>query len=226
MTDAGLLLAAGGVAALVALATDRAPVLRMAGAIAAAFALASAVRAGAGGVLIILAAALLLLNLGHLALLLLARQRARFSEEEERMVAHGLAGLDRAQARHLLDQGMWIDGKPGEVLTRENQPVSHLFYLSAGAAQVTNGGRWIATVGAPTFFGEITVLDESGATATVTLEGEGRFWCVPAGELRLFLRENPALRGALENCFIGTLTQKLRAANRVIGGGVRAPHAG
>lgn len=216
MTTAELLLGGAGAALFFATATDRRPLLRGGVALAGVLGLL-AWRASSGWpVLGMLAAAVAALNLFHIALLLLAGRRLRFTAEEEGMLAHGLKGLSAPQARHLLDQGLWIEGRTGEVLTRENQPVTHLFYLASGAAEVTSEGRWIVTTGAPTFLGEITVLDEAGATATATLAGPSRFWCVPARELRLFLRENPAIRIALEHSFIGTLADKLRIANSVI----------
>ena len=44
-----------------------------------------------------------------------ANQAARFSSEEEQMLEGPLKGLGRAQARRLIDQGVWIDGRTGDV---------------------------------------------------------------------------------------------------------------
>ena len=216
MTTSALLVDGAGVALLLATVTDRKPLLRGGAAIAGVLAFLAWRRSSAGPMPGVLAAAVAAVNLFYLALIQLAGRRMRFTAEEGAVLAHGLHGLSPAQARHLLDQGMWIDGKAGEVLTRENEPVTHLFYLASGSAEVTSGDRWIVTARAPTFLGEITVLDESGATATTTLAAPSRFWCVAADELRLFLKENPAIRVALEHSFIGTLADKLRVVNRAI----------
>ena len=48
------------------------------------------------------------------------------------MLEGPLAGLGRAQARRLIDQGMWIDGRSGDVLIREGEPAAQLYYLASG----------------------------------------------------------------------------------------------
>ncbi|MFS0736222.1 cyclic nucleotide-binding domain-containing protein [Sphingomonas sp. 1P06PA] len=147
------------------------------------------------------------------ALLAIRNLRLRFNPEEQRMVESAFGTLDRRQARQLIDQGVWLDGKAGEVLTREGEPVGNLFYLADGTAAVSSRGMWIATATAPTLVGEMTVLDQSGATATVSLDGAARMWCVDGPALRRFLKENPDIRMALENSFFGSLIAKLRSSN-------------
>lgn len=147
------------------------------------------------------------------ALLAIRNLRLRFNAEEQRMFETVFATLDRRQARHLIDQGVWLDGKAGEVLTREGEPVGNLFYLGEGTAAVSSRGMWIATATAPTLVGEMTVLDQSGATATVSLDGAARMWCIDGPALRRFLKENPDIRMALENSFFGSLIAKLRSSN-------------
>ena len=51
------------------------------------------------------------------------------------MIDSLVAGLSQNRARHLIDQGMWLAGKEGDVLTREGEPVGHLYYLAEGEAQ-------------------------------------------------------------------------------------------
>src|SRR3546814_11136290 len=62
--------------------------------------------------------------------------RTRFTVEEEAMLAGVLSALPRSRARHLLDQGFWLSGRAGDVLTREEEAVTHLFYLGSGEARV------------------------------------------------------------------------------------------
>ena len=107
---------------------------------------------------------------------LLSNKRVRFTAEEEPMVAHLLTGLSPSRARHFLDQGFWLSGHNGDVLTREEEPVGHLFYLASGEARVTSHGLQVGTCRAGDLIGEITVLSGERATATVTLTGPARFW--------------------------------------------------
>src|ERR1043165_4038479 len=53
---------------------------------------------------------------------------ARFSADEKAMLDRLFADLPQSRARHLIDQGLWLTGKAGDVLTREGEPVDHLYY--------------------------------------------------------------------------------------------------
>jgi hypothetical protein len=154
-----------------------------------------------------------------LARRLLRDRTVRFTSEEEPIVAHLLTGLAPSRARHFLDQGFWLSGHAGDVLTREEEPVGHLFYLASGEARVTSHGRHVGTCRAGDLIGEITVLSGERASATVTLTGPARFWCAPANVLRPYLDAHDAVRHALEHGFAASLQAKLRASNdRVVEG--------
>jgi CRP-like cAMP-binding protein len=160
-------------------------------------------------------------------LLLLARRlhrdrRARFTPDEEAMVAALLPNLGASRARHLLDQGFWLSGERGDVLTREEEPVGHLYYLAAGEARVLSHGRQVGTCRAGDLIGEVTVLSGEQASATVILTGPARFWCAPANVLRPYLAAHDEVRHALEQGFALALKSKLRASNRTIAGGGEA----
>jgi Cyclic nucleotide-binding domain len=168
----------------------------------------------------LLAAATLLL----LGRRLYQNKKVRFTPEEEVMAASLLAGLPPARARHLLDQGFWLTGKAGDILTREDEPVSHLFYLASGEARVTSHGRQVGTCRAGDLIGEVTVLSGDQASATVVLAGPARFWCAPATVLRPYLDAHEEVRRAIEHGFADSLRAKLRASNETIlkAGGVAA----
>lgn len=162
---------------------------------------------------------LLAVNLALLARRLHLDRRARFTPEEETMAAALLPGLAPARARHLLDQGFWLNGERGDVLTREDEPVGHLYYLAAGEARVMSRGRQVGTCRAGDLIGEVTVLSGERASATVILAGPARFWCAPADMLRAYLDAHEEVRHALEHGFVAALKSKLRASNRTIAGG-------
>lgn len=160
--------------------------------------------------LLLLASLLLLLKR------LLDRARVRFSPDEEAMLTGVLAGLPSSRARHLLDQGFWLSGRDGDTLTREDEPVSHLFYLASGEARVMSHGRQVGTCRAGDLIGEVTVLSGDQASATVTLNGPARFWCAPATVLRPYLEAHDDVRRALEQGFTASLRTKLRKSNDAI----------
>jgi len=145
---------------------------------------------------------------------LVANKAARFSREEEDMLSGPLSGLGRAQARRLLDQGFWMEGRPGDVLTREGEQAAQLVYLSRGAADVRAHGHLVGNIGPQQLIGEATVLGDAPATATVTLTAPSRFWCAQGHALNAYLAANPDARHALEHGFTISLRDKLEAMNR------------
>lgn len=155
---------------------------------------------------------------------LLKNKRVRFTLEEEAMVTGILSDLSPSRARHLLDQGFWLTGKAGDTLTREEEPVTHLFYLASGEARVMSHGRQVGRVHSGDLIGEVTVLSGDQASATVILTGPARFWCAPASALRPYLNHHEDVRRALEHGFAESLRAKLRASNETIvaGGGIAA----
>lgn len=143
-----------------------------------------------------------------------ANRAARFTTEEEAMLEGPLKGLGRAQARRLIDQGVWIDGRPGDVLIREGAPAAQLFYLAAGGGDVHSHGNLVGNITPGQLIGEATVLGEAAAIATVTLTRPSRFWCAQGKSLNAYLAANPDARHALEHSFTVSLRQKLDAMNR------------
>ena len=159
---------------------------------------------------------LLLATLLLLGKRLLENSKVRFTPEEEVMLKGLLASLPRSRARHLLDQGFWLSGREGDTLTREEEAVSHLYYLSSGEARVTSHGRQVGLCRPGDLIGEVTVLSGDQASATVTLTGPARFWCAPANVLRPYLQANDDARHAIEQGFTAALRHKLRDSNERI----------
>jgi CRP-like cAMP-binding protein len=143
-----------------------------------------------------------------------ANRTARFTAEEQAMLDGPLHGLGRARARRLMDQGIWIDGREGDVLIREGEPAAQLFYIASGGGDVHSRGNLVGRVGSGQLAGEATVLGESAAIATVTLTEPSRFWCAQGKSLNAYLAANPDARHALEHSFNVSLREKLDAMNR------------
>jgi hypothetical protein len=144
---------------------------------------------------------------------LIENAKTRFTDEEEAMLAGVFSALPRSRARHLLDQGFWLSGREGDVLTREEEAVTHLFYLASGEARVMSHDRQVGTCRAGDLIGEVTVLSGEAASATVILDGPARFWCAPAKVLRPYIKAHDDVRQALEQGFSASLRAKLRASN-------------
>ncbi|MEO7691122.1 MAG: cyclic nucleotide-binding domain-containing protein [Sphingomonas sp.] len=145
--------------------------------------------------------------------------KIRFTDDEEAMRTGFLSALPRSAARQFIDQGLWLSGTAGEVLTREGEPVDNLYYLLSGDAEATSQGRQVGTCRAGDLIGEATILSGDAATATVTLNGPATFWCASTTALRRFLDDHDGLRVAIERSLASAVKDKLRAANRTIAGG-------
>lgn len=161
-------------------------------------------------VLLLLVNAVLLLQYAR------SNRAVRFSADEEPMLGVLLQGLPRSRARHFLDQGFWLTGKPGETLVTEGEPVSHLFYVASGAAKVMSAGKQVGVVHAGDLIGEVTVLSGERASATVVLTEAARLWCAPAQTLRLYLDAHHDVRHAVEQSFAAALRHKLQEMNRTV----------
>ena len=143
-----------------------------------------------------------------------ANQTAKFSPEENAMLEGPLAGLGRAQARRLIDQGIWIEAREGDVLVKEGEPAAQLYFLATGAGDVHSRGNLVGRVVPGQLIGEATVLGEAAAIATVTVTQPARVWCAQGRTLNAYLAANPDARHALEHSFTVSLRQKLDAMNR------------
>ncbi|MEO9131844.1 MAG: cyclic nucleotide-binding domain-containing protein [Sphingomonas sp.] len=145
--------------------------------------------------------------------------KIRFTDEEEAMRAGFLSALPRSAARQFIDQGLWLSGSAGDVLTREGEPVANLYYLRSGDAEATSQGQQVGTCRAGDLIGEATILSGDAATATVTLNGPASFWCASTTALQRFLDDHDGVRVAIERSLASAVKDKLRAANKTIAGG-------
>jgi hypothetical protein len=209
------------VAAIFQRSIDR---LRAIVAVAALIGLAHASFMTGSGLLAFWWAVLLLGSLMLLGKRLLENSKVRFTREEEEMLGGLLSRLPRSRARHLLDQGFWLSGREGDTLTREDEAVTHLYYLASGEARVVSHGRQVGTCRGGDLIGELTILSGDRASATVVLAGPSRFWCAPANVLRPYIDAHDDVRHALEEGFGTSLKNKLRHSNELIAeaGGVPA----
>lgn len=145
---------------------------------------------------------------------LIAGRGARFEQHEMPLRRGPFRKLNRATARHLIDQGLWIDADKGDVLTHEGKPVSHLHWLAEGEAEVLVEDTPTGTCNAQSFIGEATIFSREPATGTVRLRSDARLWSIEADALRAYTEANPDVRQILYHGFTLSLAEKLDAMNR------------
>lgn len=135
---------------------------------------------------------------------LVAAGRVRLTAEEQAMTAGLLKGAGRAQARHFIDQGYWLNGRPGEVLLREGEPVTQFCYLSEGEARVQMAGRPIGFCRGGDVVGGLGFFSGEPAGATVVLATPARFWCAPAERLNPYFEVHSHLQRRVQRNLAGT----------------------
>lgn len=152
------------------------------------------------------------------ARLYLATQRARFNKEEEELLATKHIQLPSYLARKLLDLGEWRNAPAGTVLTKQGEPVSHLYYLSKGDATATRNDALIAQLGPKSFVGEFVCLTGEPAVATVTLTEDARLFCIESSNLRRFAARDGDIAEALESSIVQEIGRKVvKTASRMRG---------
>lgn len=161
-------------------------------------------------------ALLVLVNLVQLSIMAYHTRMAVFSPEEREFWQKVLPGLNRADARRLLNLGLWIDGAPGVELTHEGQPVERLHYLMSGEAEVYADGHAVAVCRDHSFVGEMTSLTGDPATASVILSKPSRYLSIEADAMRKLVRSNAQVRQALEAAFTRNMREKLVVSNRLL----------
>ena len=145
---------------------------------------------------------------------LVAGRSARFERHEQPLRRGPFSGMNRAKARTLIDQGLWIDAKAGDVLEREGEPVTHLHWIADGAAKLIVDGAATATCGPRTLIGEATIFSGEPAKGTVKLASDSKLWSIEAETLLAYAEAHPDVRQILDHGFTRSLADKLDALNR------------
>ena len=114
----------------------------------------------------------------------------------------GLAKRQLALLARLTDD---LDVPAGSVLCKEGQRGHEFFVIIEGEAEVTRGGKRLATIGSGEFFGEIALLERVVRTATVTATTPLRFFVVSDSAFRSVLAIDPSMEGRL----LRTLARRL-----------------
>lgn len=97
--------------------------------------------------------------------------------------------------------------RSGETLITEGQPTEAFYILTSGKARVTRAGKPLAELGPGDFFGEIGMLDNGPATATVVAEEPGEAMVLSHVQFRDAIKGNDKL--ALQ--VLAAVAERLRA---------------
>lgn len=156
---------------------------------------------------------LLLVNVVQLYLLWRRDRRAQFTEEEDAYISSRLQGLSPGRCRDFLNIGRWEDLSEGHVLTRQHERPEYLTYLAKGAAKIMVDGREVATVLGGHYVGEMSLLGDGDASATVVISEPARVWRIKTDKVMKLKQDRPNIANALQAGIAVDMRRKIVASN-------------
>ena len=121
-----------------------------------------------------------------------------------------------------MNLGLWVNGVPGTVLTREGEPVEQVVYLAEGCVAVHVSGVQIAECGPGNFVGEMSVVGDTRASATTTISEASRLWRIKREKLSILQDTDPELASALDIGIARDMRHKIIASNKELSGNAPA----
>ncbi|MBI5619034.1 MAG: cyclic nucleotide-binding domain-containing protein [Gammaproteobacteria bacterium] len=143
--------------------------------------------------------------------LLLHERRQLLLSADEAILKRGLfADLDAMNFGRLLRIGEWVELPRGAVLTREGEPVDSFYVIADGLAEVDVAGHIVSILQDGSFVGEMSLLTNARASATVTTLAVCRGFRVGQSALVALLSRHPEIRAGLDRMIGRDLARKLR----------------
>ena len=132
------------------------------------------------------------------------RQDTKIAGLRRSPLFEGLSAKQLGQIARLSDD---LEVPAGTVLCAEGARGQEFFVIIDGEAQVTRGGRRVATLGPGDHFGEIALLERVRRTATVTARTPLSFFVISAQAFRAVVEADPTI----ERRLLQTLARRLLA---------------
>lgn len=155
-------------------------------------------------------------NLGQLSLQAWRNRASRFSPAERLFREAVVPGLEPAQARRVLDAGQWRQAPAGEVMMVYGQLASHLIFIAEGEVSVAVHDAVVASYGHGELVGEMSVLTDLPATATITTLRPTRYLALERHALRRLMAHDPDIEQAIDHCYRIGMRRKLAAATAAL----------
>lgn len=145
-------------------------------------------------------------------------RNSALGEEERAFVEATVPGLGSIEARRLMDLASWCHGEVGAHLTEQGERNDHIYYLLNGKADVRVDGAVVATLGAHTFVGDMALINDGNATATVALTEPSRYLAFSVGALNRLINRDEEVRRHVKAALSGHVVDKLLRTNRELVG--------
>jgi CRP-like cAMP-binding protein len=155
----------------------------------------------------------ILINAFQLVRLLRDRMSLRLPEKEGPLLRDALSGLDDAQISRLLKAADWVDGLPGDILTRQDAPLDALYFLCSGRANVEVNKSLVTYLEKGSFIGEIAYLTGNPATATVVVDEPSRILKFSKMRMAKVIAADGQINGIIYQLLGRDLAMKMRRSN-------------
>jgi CRP-like cAMP-binding protein len=155
-------------------------------------------------------------NLGQLSLQAWRNRASRFTPAERVFREAVVPALEPAQARRVLNAGHWRQAQAGEVLIVYGQLASHMLFITDGEVSVAVHDAVVGTCGQGELVGEMSVLTDLPATATITTLRPTRYLALERQALHRLMARDPEIEQAIDQCYRKGMRRKLAAANEAL----------
>lgn len=150
------------------------------------------------------------INIVMLVLLMHERRQRRLSADEAILKRGLFADLDAANFGRLLRIGEWVELPRGTILTHEGTAVDSFYVIADGLAEVEVHGHVVSILQNGSFVGEMSLLTNAPASATVTTLAICRVFRVEQQKLVALLSRHPEIRAGLDRTIGRDLVRKLK----------------
>ena len=142
-------------------------------------------------------------------IVVILRERTVLTMSAEEAAIYGaFAPLTPGQFRRMMKKAERVDTAASTVLTHEGSPLDQLYFVVDGSLVLHKDGRE-SRIDTGCFVGELAFLLGRPASATVSVEGKGRYLRWAADDLRAMMRRHRAFDTALLARFNAELAEKL-----------------
>jgi len=159
-----------------------------------------------------------LINAIQWGVLLHERKRVTLTPDESRLKLFLFPTISNGAFRRLLGIATLHETTPGTVLIRQGERVDRLLVLTDGVAEIRVGDTVVATCRAGDLVGELSLLSNSPATATVTTHTVARYFSFEQLAVRSLLERSEELSRAFSTMLSADLARKLVLTNESVSG--------
>ena len=137
-------------------------------------------------------------------------KRKQMSKEEKELYRTVFKQRLKAyEFMRLMRIGEWKTEKSNQILIKQGESVSDLIFIYEGSATVEVDGNIVTTLGKGAFIGEVSLMTDDPASATVKVNSPARLVRWPQKHLRQMLEKNQRLQDAIKALLFTDMAQKL-----------------